>query len=59
MKRLDIYILILILAILNLPLFITGRPSEVLVFHPDKVLAGQWWQVITHPFVHISFYHLS
>jgi len=27
-------------------------------FLPDAVSAGEWWRVITHPFVHVSLYHL-
>ena len=29
-----------------------------LYFNPDAVAAGQWWRVLTHPFVHVSWYHL-
>ncbi|MDY6906489.1 MAG: rhombosortase [Thermodesulfobacteriota bacterium] len=28
------------------------------LFLPDAVTAGQWWRIITHPFVHITWYHL-
>jgi len=35
-----------------------GRVCEPLVFFPAKVLAGEWWRVMTFPFVHVSGYHL-
>lgn len=29
-----------------------------LTYVPEKVLAGEWWRVWTHCFVHVSWYHL-
>jgi len=29
----------------------------VLCFSISAVLAGEWWRVLTHPFVHVSWYH--
>ncbi len=46
-----------ILFIVNFPLFF-GDVRSQLIFLPDAVLAGQWWRVVTHPFVHLSWYHL-
>jgi rhomboid family GlyGly-CTERM serine protease len=48
---------VLLLAVLNLPLFLGGNTSA-LAFRADAVAAGQWWRVFTHPFVHVSWYHL-
>jgi rhomboid family GlyGly-CTERM serine protease len=31
---------------------------DSLCFNPSAVVAGQWWRVVTHPFVHVSWYHL-
>lgn len=31
---------------------------ELFYFSPGAVAAGQWWRVVTHPFVHVSWYHL-
>jgi rhomboid family GlyGly-CTERM serine protease len=27
-------------------------------FFPGSVAAGEWWRLLTHPFVHVSWYHL-
>lgn len=43
----------LLLAICNLP-----AVAPWLCFWPDAVAHGQWWRVLTHPFVHVSWYHL-
>lgn len=46
-----------VLIALNLHLVGLGS-ARPLVLIPQAVAAGQWWRVITHPFVHVSFYHL-
>ncbi|MEN9576618.1 MAG: hypothetical protein RL514_4473 [Verrucomicrobiota bacterium] len=28
-------------------------------FLPASVLAGEWWRLLTHPFLHVSAYHLA
>lgn len=34
-------------------------PADVLIFVPGRVANGEWWRVFTHPFVHVSWYHLA
>ncbi len=53
----DLYILLglLIVANLHLPL---GGSGYSMIFIPDDFLSGQWWRLIIHPFVHLSWYHL-
>lgn len=46
-----------LLAVVNMPLLF-GRPLVAGVFRPDDVLAGEWWRLVLHPFVHVSLYHL-
>jgi rhomboid family GlyGly-CTERM serine protease len=29
-----------------------------MIFHPAAVCAGEWWRLFTHPFVHVTWYHL-
>jgi len=47
-----------VLATCNIPLAF-GSPSLPLVFFPDAVSSGQWWRLLTFPFVHASWYHLA
>jgi rhomboid family GlyGly-CTERM serine protease len=32
--------------------------TGALIYLPDAVSAGEWWRLLTYPFVHVSFYHL-
>lgn len=43
--------------IINFPL-LAGQFNASFVFFPSSVTAGEWWRVITYPFVHVSWYHL-
>lgn len=49
-------ILLLIVLLLNLPLFIGGSTANWAF--SQETLNGKWWQYLTHPFVHVSWYHL-
>jgi rhomboid family GlyGly-CTERM serine protease len=55
--KLELIAFALILIIANAVLF-GGVWREQLVFFPGAVASGQWWRVLTHPFVHVSWYHL-
>ena len=57
MKRRELFIYIAAVVILNLTL-LWGRVNEAMIFLPDEVMAGQVWRLVTHPFVHVSWYHL-
>ncbi|MEK7781949.1 MAG: rhombosortase [Verrucomicrobiota bacterium] len=35
-----------------------GAPLGAMMFRSDAVAAGEWWRILTHPFVHITWYHL-
>ncbi len=37
---------------------LTGQFNNSLVYFPSSIIAGEWWRLITHPFVHVSWYHL-
>ena len=46
-------------ALLALNMSLTnGRVAETLIFYPDAVFAGDWWRILAHPFIHVSWYHL-
>jgi len=49
--------LLVVLLGLNLHLF-TGSIPGTFIYSQHEVLAGEWWRIITHPFVHVSWYHL-
>lgn len=35
-----------------------GAPLEPMMFRADAIAAGEWWRIVTHPFVHLTWYHL-
>lgn len=53
----ELAILGAILVALNLPL-LGGEFSTRFIYHPIPIAAGEWWRLFTHPFVHVSPYHL-
>jgi rhomboid family GlyGly-CTERM serine protease len=55
--RVELIAIAALIALLNPPL-ITGRFAGSFAFLPEAVLAGEWWRLFTHPFVHVSWYHL-
>ncbi|MHC4385996.1 MAG: rhomboid family intramembrane serine protease [Planctomycetota bacterium] len=57
MRRFDTILFAVLLGVLNAPLF-TGSFSDSLIYLPEKVAQGQFYRLLTHPFVHISLYHL-
>jgi rhomboid family GlyGly-CTERM serine protease len=54
---LDIILIFFILALVNLHL-IRGGFNNSLLFLPHAVGSGEWWRVFSHPFIHITWYHL-
>jgi rhomboid family GlyGly-CTERM serine protease len=46
-----------ILVLLNWPM-LHGACNLAMVFLPGAVREGEWWRVLTHPFVHVTWYHL-
>ena len=48
---------VLIIALCNLHLLI-GTDPTALIFDKGRVADGHWWRLFTHPFVHVSWYHL-
>jgi hypothetical protein len=55
--RLELLFFALILAIANAPLP-GGVWQQQLVFFPGSLASGEWWRLVTHPLVHVSWYHL-
>src|SRR5690348_16262975 len=55
--RPEMLLFALAVCIANAPL-LAGHCWQALTFQPEAVRAGQWWRLLTHPFVHITWYHL-
>ena len=55
--RVEMVCFLSILLLINLPLFV-GSFSAQFVFYPELVGAGEWWRLLSFPFVHVSLYHL-
>lgn len=53
----DLLMLTAMLVFVNRPLFY-GAVNSALIYHPVPVGAGEWWRLISYPFVHVSGYHL-
>ena len=57
MKRCELIVYALLIAVFNLSL-IFGPVSQSLIYLPEKVLSFQLYRLITHAFVHVTFYHM-
>src|SRR3954453_19141298 len=55
--RWDLVVFGIVVALLNWTL-IFGHEQTAFVFVPALVRNGEWWRVFTHPFVHVSLYHM-
>lgn len=47
-----------LLLLTNLGLLLGNTPAVNLMYDPAAVADGQWWRIVTWPFVHVSRYHL-
>lgn len=57
-KGWELAALSMLLAVMNYHLLRGGVPATW-AFYPDRVAAGEWWRLLTHPFAHVSWYHLA
>ena len=55
--RCELLIVLLLLVWANTSL-LAGEWNHAWAFSPSRVAAGEWWRLLTHPFVHVSWYHL-
>jgi rhomboid family GlyGly-CTERM serine protease len=46
-----------LLVICNTPILL-GPSFHSLAFQPEAVRHGEWWRIFTHPFAHLTWYHL-
>ncbi len=57
MKKTETTIFALLILAINLPMLLGGS-SAVMAYSPAAVNAGHYWCLLTHPFAHVSIYHL-
>lgn len=53
----ELVLFVILIALVNAPLLFGGVFAPLL-FVPEDVAAGEWWRVLTGPFVHVGLYHL-
>lgn len=56
-KKWELWIYVGMLAAANIGL-VWDSVATGLYYYPEQVLKGQWYRVLTHGFVHVSWYHL-
>ncbi len=56
-KQWDLLFLMALLVFANRTL-LWGAVNHALIYHPVPVLAGEWWRLLSYPWVHLSWYHL-
>jgi rhomboid family GlyGly-CTERM serine protease len=57
-RRWDIALFSVVLLAASVPLLLWGAPPLRFAYSPAAVGSGEWWRLLTHPFVHVSRYHL-
>lgn len=55
--RPELFVFAALLIVLNAPL-LTGSVWRAMILDPQAVLEGEWWRLLTHAFVHATWYHL-
>ena len=56
-KRPELLIFTVLIGLANFGILL-GTPFQSLAFVPEQVQQGEWWRVVTHPLVHVTWYHL-
>ena len=55
--RPELLFFVALLVIFNAPI-LAGSCFHSMVFLPQAVQRGEWWRLLFHPFVHVTWYHL-
>ncbi len=56
-RRRETWMFVVLLALLNCAALL-GSLGGAMIFLPEAVYQGEWWRLFTHPFVHVTWYHL-
>ena len=57
LQRIELAGLAVLLLVLNWSVF-QGVCDARLIFMPEAVWQGEWWRLFTHPFIHVTWWHL-
>ncbi len=57
LRRPELMLFVALLTLFNVPV-LAGSCFHSMAFLPQAVESGQWWRLFTHPFVHVTWYHL-
>jgi rhomboid family GlyGly-CTERM serine protease len=57
-RRWDVLLFSVLLLAASAPLVLRGTPPLEFAYSPTAVARGEWWRLFSHPFVHVSRYHL-
>ena len=53
----ELILFIVLILVFNAPILF-GTYWGSMMFRSDAVRNGEWWRLVTHPFVHLTWYHL-
>jgi rhomboid family GlyGly-CTERM serine protease len=53
----ELIFFVALILVFNVPILF-GEVWSSMVFEPAAVIKGEWWRLATHPFVHLTWYHL-
>src|SRR6478672_2339682 len=56
-ERPELLLLTALILFFNAPMLL-GHSWHSMMFEDQAVRNGQWWRLFTHPFVHVTWYHL-
>jgi rhomboid family GlyGly-CTERM serine protease len=56
-QKWELWIYMAMLVAANMGL-LWGSVATAWYYYPERMLSGQWYRVLTHAFVHVSWYHL-
>lgn len=56
--RMELFWIGVALGLANLPLLLNSSAVAELTFLPGRFADGEWWRLLTHPLVHVTWYHL-
>jgi rhomboid family GlyGly-CTERM serine protease len=56
-RQVELFVWLGLILGLNLPVLLGSSPGQLMLV-PGVLASGEWWRLVTHPFVHVTWYHL-